>query len=262
MAILVLVSIVLLMIAIPVVVVNRDVLFNRGAARREIPEAPLPFLIFPVSADGPVIIPAGVGVSGIVEERAESQGLPTEPAHVAAVAAVAEPAKAAERLEESPVTRSATVADDSSATPEPARRWPRALSEAEYEDSVAADATMVFNRPMDEAVQILPGRLRVLSGENIGEELRLFNRLGDPPRIVVGRDSGPLHQHITLRSPTVSRRHARIELVNGCWSITNLSTTNPVLVNDRVLAKDGATRTLSDGDRIELGEVALRFLAS
>jgi FHA domain-containing protein len=130
------------------------------------------------------------------------------------------------------------------------------------EDEPAPDATIVFHRPVDEPVQILPGRLHVISGEAMGEDLRLFSRLGEPPQIVLGREAGPPHRHITLRSPTVSRRHARMEFSNGSWAITNLSETNPVLVNDRVLNNGSSARKLSDGDRIELGEVALRFLAS
>ena len=266
MAILAFVSIVLLMIAVPVVIVNRDVLFNRGAAGREIAESPLPFLIFPISADGAAIVPAGLGRSEIAEAGFQSDAAPEDRwASTDAVANLPAP----EPLAAEPAAVITFAASPQRAEPpervnpaEQPRRWPRALTDDEYDSSIAADATMVFNRPVDEAVQILPGRLRVLSGENTGQELRLFNRLGDPPRIVVGRESGPLHQHITLQSPTVSRRHARIELEDGCWTITNLSTTNPVLVNDSVLAKDGATRKLSDGDRIELGEVALRFLAS
>ena len=261
MAILAIVTVVLLLIAIPIVMVNRDVLFHRSGARPA--EAPLPFLLFPVSPEPVKIVPAAVATvarhaepafEDLTDDEAVTDGaianVPSDASTPAEAAASREPtSEAASRRSFEPRT-------------EPVPRWPRALSDDEYENSIASDATMVFNRPVDEAVQILPGRLRVLSGENTGQELRLFNRLGDPPRIVVGREPGPPHERITLRSPTVSRRHARMELVDGCWTITNLSTTNPVLVNDRALDKDGATRKLADGDRIELGEVALRFLAS
>ena len=249
MATLVLVTVVLLLIALPVIIVNRDILFNRTAGRRQIAEAPLPFLIFPLSSEESRIVPAGLPESGRDEDERLLADSDDERSAWAATAS------GVPNAEPQPSVPAAAIA-------EPSPLWPRALSEEDYANSVAADATMVFNRPVDEPVQILPGRLRVLSGENTGQELRLFNKLGEPPRIVVGRDPGPPHEHITLRSPTVSRRHARMELVDGCWTITNLSTTNPVLVNDRALVKDGATRKLADGDRIELGEVALRFLAS
>jgi len=75
------------------------------------------------------------------------------------------------------------------------------------------------------------------------------NRLGDSV------------QHVTLRSGTVSRRHARFGYSNGRWVVANLSRTNPVILNSVELsARDGA-RDLADGDRLELGEVVLRFHA-
>lgn len=131
-------------------------------------------------------------------------------------------------------------------------------------DDVASDATIVFHRPVDDPVQILPGRLQVVSGgERVaGEDLRLFSKLGEPARVMVGREAGPAHSHITLHSPTVSRQHACLDYTDGKWSITNLSATNPVLVNERVLRNGSSTRPLSNGDLIELGDVTLRFLAS
>ncbi|MGI8510188.1 MAG: FHA domain-containing protein [Gemmatimonadaceae bacterium] len=122
-------------------------------------------------------------------------------------------------------------------------------------------ATVVFRRPPDEATQLLPGRLKVIAGENGREDIRLVGVIGEQrPQIVLGREQGPPQKVITLHSPTVSRRHAQMELVDGRWRIVNLSRTNPVMVNDEILsAGRGAVKMLSDGDRIELGEVVLRF---
>jgi hypothetical protein len=220
------VAILVLLVAAPAIVVNRDLLFVRRSSRRAPSEVPLPFLIIPSYPDGPRIVSAGIS-----RQRAA----------------------AAPR-----------VAPESVPEPSVPDEW-IGETEAELDDSseeVSPDATIVFTRPVDEPVQILPGRLHVLSGEDSGEDLHLFSKLGEQPRIVVGREKGPPHRHITLHSPTVSRRHARMEFVNGSWTITNLSSTNPVLVNDRVLKNGTSARKLSDGDRIELGEVALRFLAS
>lgn len=247
MEILAVVAILLVVVAGPVIVVNRDLLFNRGATRHSMEDEPLPFLLFPMSREPTDIIPAGV----IRSQPVSSAPRATNVAGGDGDRGAATDARAAAPVEMPSIRAMET-------TP----RWPRQIVDDADSDDPSADATIVFNRPVDEPVQILPGRLRVLSGDASGEDLRLFNRLGEPPRIVVGRETGPPHRHITLRSPTVSRRHARMEFIDGHWTITNLSATNPVLVNDRVLAHDGATRTLSDGDRIELGEVALRFLAS
>ena len=48
----------------------------------------------------------------------------------------------------------------------------------------------------------------------------------------------------------------------GRWRLENLSSTNPVVVNGRSLDLDGGAATsvmLSEGDRIEMGEVAFVF---
>lgn len=246
MALIITAAVLLLLVAGPVIVVNRDLLFSRGSARRALQEPPLPFLIFPVSRDASTIVPAGARSYEPMSTVAYATP-PDEPEPFESSAAPIPPVSEAPAEEVRPVDRP---------------KWPRAVPSELDLDEPPDDATMVFNRPVDEAVQILPGRLRILSGESTGDDLRLFNRLGEPPRIVVGRETGPPHQHITLHSPTVSRRHARMDFIDGHWTITNLSATNPVLVNDRVLGQNGATRKLADGDRIELGEVALRFLAS
>ena len=57
----------------------------------------------------------------------------------------------------------------------------------------------------------------------------------------------------------MSRRHARLAFSNGHWAVANLSQTNPVVVNDEEFAHTDAARGLADGDRLELGEVVLRF---
>lgn len=227
--------ILLLLVAGPVVVVNRDLLFNRSAAKRaSSSEVPLPFLIIPSFPGASDTVPAGVS-------WARTGNLPPAATEPAAPRAAAEPVP----------TRS------------PNEKWaPTPEPPIDLDDEPSPDATVVFNRPVDVPVQILPGRLQVLSGEGSGQDLRLFSMLGETPQIVVGRETGPPHRYITLRSPTVSRRHARMDFLNGHWTITNLSLTNPVLVNDRALSNGGSTRMLTDGDRIELGEVALRFRAS
>lgn len=48
------------------------------------------------------------------------------------------------------------------------------------------------------------------------------------------------------------------------WRLDNLSTTNPVIVNGKPLDPEGGSRAsviLSEGDRIEMGEVAFVFRA-
>lgn len=226
--------ILLLLVAGPVIVVNRDLLFNRSAAKRASRQVPLPFLIIPSFPGASDTVPAGVS-------WARTGNLPPAVIEPAALQAAADPVPARSLNEE---------------------RVPEPEPQIDLDEDPPPDATVAFSRPVDVPVQILPGRLQVLSGEASGQDLRLFSMLGETPQLVVGRETGPPHRHITLRSPTVSRRHARMDFSNGRWTITNLSLTNPVLVNDRALGNGGSARMLVDGDRIELGEVALRFRAS
>lgn len=119
--------------------------------------------------------------------------------------------------------------------------------------------TIRFRRPSDEPVQILPGRLEVVSGESRHREIRFVRVPGEPAQLIVGREPGRSPQHVTLQSSTVSRQHARFAFANGRWAIENLSQTNPVVVNDEDLLGSAGERPLADGDKIELGEVVLRY---
>jgi FHA domain len=130
-------------------------------------------------------------------------------------------------------------------------------------DSVPAiganSETVRFRRPGEDPVQILPGRLEVLAGEPKHREIRFIRAPGEAAELILGRDPGHSPQAIMLHSDTVSRRHARFAFADGHWSVTNLSRTNPVVVNDERMADNSIERPLADGDRLELGEVVLRF---
>jgi hypothetical protein len=119
--------------------------------------------------------------------------------------------------------------------------------------------TVRFIRPGEEPIQILPGRLEVLSGDPKHREIRFVRSPGEPAELILGREPGRSPQSVALNSDTVSRRHARFAYSNGRWAVTNLSRTNPVVVNDVRLPDNSIERPLADGDRVELGEVVLRF---
>jgi hypothetical protein len=125
----------------------------------------------------------------------------------------------------------------------------------------ATSETVRFIRPADEVVQLLPGHLEVLSGDTRHQEIRFVRVAGQQPQLILGRNPGRSPQHIALNSSTVSRQHARLAYSGGKWAVANLSTTNPVVVNDQQLTNLDGERQLADGDRIELGEVVLRFHA-
>jgi hypothetical protein len=125
----------------------------------------------------------------------------------------------------------------------------------------APTETVRFRRPGEDALQLLPGRLEVLAGEPRHREFRLLRVPGERPQVILGREPGPSPQHVALQSATVSRRHARLAYANGGWAVANLSQTNPVVLNEEEISNLDGERPLSDGDRIELGEVVLRFHA-
>jgi hypothetical protein len=125
----------------------------------------------------------------------------------------------------------------------------------------ASTETVHFRRPSDEALQLLPGRLEVLSGLVLPREIRFVRVPGERAEVILGREPGISPQNVSLPSSTVSRQHARLDFSDGRWSLTNLSHTNPVVVNDETLSNIQGHRALVDGDRIELGDVVLRFCA-
>lgn len=149
-------------------------------------------------------------------------------------------------------------------TPRPPRPEPVPVAAA---TPPAAEALVTqpvaYSDPMlEETVQLLPGRLVVVDGEVNGREFR-FIRSSDQevPEVTIGRAPGPSGRHLQLSAPTVSRLHARLTFRDRRWSISNASPTNPVRINGQEITVDTPV-TLSDGDRIQLGEVELCFLES
>jgi hypothetical protein len=133
---------------------------------------------------------------------------------------------------------------------------------ADWDDASPRGAnseTVRFLRPGEEPVEILPGYLEVLSGETKHREIRFVRTPGEPAELILGRESCRSPRTVELQSDTVSRRHARFAYSNGRWAVKNLSRTNPVFVNDERIVGNSIERSLADGDRVELGEVVLRF---
>lgn len=133
-------------------------------------------------------------------------------------------------------------------------------------------ASVRYWRVADGTLQFLPGRLEIAAGRDVGQEIRFVRTAGpDGTTLTFGRAEGVPYRHVQLREPTVSRTHARMTLQSGPsasgfprWQLENLSATNPVVVNGHTLGVDGSARSsviLSDGDRIEMGEVAFIFRA-
>jgi hypothetical protein len=138
---------------------------------------------------------------------------------------------------------------------------PLVTGETEIGEPVAA-GPIHFHRPPDGTLQLLPGRLQIVSGGEEQEEIRFVRVSGRETAVTFGRSRGEPHLHVQLRSRTVSRQHASLSFHDGRWSVMNLSHTNPVVLNGRQLpATDAAPVVLEDGDQIEMGEVVFRFRA-
>lgn len=130
--------------------------------------------------------------------------------------------------------------------------------------AVTAGRTAAARPPlaMEGTLQFLPGRLEIVDGRDVGQEIRFVKQPGAAAtEVTFGRADGEPYRHIQLHEPTVSRMHARMSLEDKRWRLTNLSATNPVVVNSSPLEGAGASIVLTEGDRIEMGEVVFRFRA-
>ena len=119
-----------------------------------------------------------------------------------------------------------------------------------------------FFRAEEGTLEFLPGRLEVVGGEDTGQEIHFARQVGDEDvTVTFGRSEGPPLRHVQLLDPTVSRQHARMTFDGQRWHLSNMSTTNAVLLNGAALPDHGAGITLEDGDRLEMGAVVFVFHA-
>jgi hypothetical protein len=127
---------------------------------------------------------------------------------------------------------------------------------------VVVGHSLRFHRVADGTFQLLPGSLEVVGGPDAGHEVRFVRPgPGEPPDITFGRKEGPPYRHVQLLEPTVSRTHARLSPERDRWRITNLSRTNPVVVNGIALDGVNNSQLLADNDLVEMGALVFRFHA-
>lgn len=88
----------------------------------------------------------------------------------------------------------------------------------------------------------------VIEGEDFP---RQTIRLDKPLRI--GRHDD---NDLVIQSVRMSRRHVRIENVDGSWKIFDNGSTSGFYINDE---RGGASRELAEGDVIQFGHVRMRF---
>ena len=215
----------------------------------------------------------GITLAAFSDSTVVAPPRPTRPqrAETVAASAPAAPPVRAEPPESpyAPPRREAATGTTGSAwaetatTQEPPRL--RLESTAERPAAVTPEGrppTRRAHRPLDGTLQFLQGRLEVVEGREIGQEIRFVRQPGSAQtEVTFGRQDGTPYRHVQLHEPTVSRLHARMTLEDKDWRLTNLSATNPVTVNGKPLAPDLGSVILRDGDRVEMGEVVFRFRA-
>jgi hypothetical protein len=86
-------------------------------------------------------------------------------------------------------------------------------------------------------------------GDGLGRTWSLSNR-----ELQLGRAS---NAHVRLHAPTVSRQHAALVQHHSHWMLVPHHSKNPTRINGKRII---GARELTDGDIIEVGTVALRFM--
>lgn len=257
----------LLIVGLPLAAVLAAIVFGIVVPRaRRAHRARGPIVVVPFSYDNDVPArPIRTPPRTPTQDPRARPVTPTPPFSQAAPAA-ASPSPAAPLREPPFVTprrEAATGTDGLAHEPHPAAEPPLRLEHVSDSRTGEHRTPLRVHRPtpVDGTLQFLPGRFDIVEGRDIGQEIRFVKAPTGKTEITFGRSDGAPYKHVQLHEPTVSRMHARITWENRRWRLTNLSATNPVVVNGTPLDGDGASHVLAEGDRVEMGEVALRFRA-
>lgn len=76
-------------------------------------------------------------------------------------------------------------------------------------------------------------------------------------QVTVGRATNKANWEVALQDPSVSRPHARLELIDNLWVITDLGSANGTIVNGTSI--HDKARVLKDGDLIAFGATLVLF---
>ena len=99
------------------------------------------------------------------------------------------------------------------------------------------------------------GKLIITNGPQEGNSIPLLLE-----NITIGRATSKADWEICLQDPSVSRPHARLELVEQNWVIFDMGSANGTLVNGTPVSEKG--RPLRDGDVLTIGSTVTLFRAS
>ncbi|NWF70525.1 MAG: FHA domain-containing protein [Chloroflexi bacterium] len=96
------------------------------------------------------------------------------------------------------------------------------------------------------------GKLIITNGPQEGQSIPLLLK-----KITVGRATSNATWEIGLQDPSVSRPHARLELVDDTWVLYDLESSNGTFVNGLQVTDKG--RPLRDGDTVAFGATLSLF---
>jgi pSer/pThr/pTyr-binding forkhead associated (FHA) protein len=106
--------------------------------------------------------------------------------------------------------------------------------------------TMIFSRPKE---KVIGPRLVCTTASGTSKIYPLKKS-----KLVIGRS---VEADLNLLDPLVSRKHCVIEMHDGVYVIRNVSTTNPLLVNEQQITE----QRLYAGDQIKIGSAAVAFIS-
>jgi pSer/pThr/pTyr-binding forkhead associated (FHA) protein len=98
------------------------------------------------------------------------------------------------------------------------------------------------------------GKLIVTTGPQEGNTIPLMLS-----KITVGRATSKANWEVALQDPSVSRPHAKLELVDTTWIVYDMGSANGTLVNGTPVNEKG--RPLRDGDILTFGATLVLFRA-
>lgn len=99
------------------------------------------------------------------------------------------------------------------------------------------------------------GNLIITNGPQEGSSIPLLL-----DNITIGRATSKADWEICLQDPSVSRPHARLQMVENNWIVYDLGSANGTMVNGTPVSEKG--RPLRDGDVLTLGSSVTLFRAS
>ncbi len=98
------------------------------------------------------------------------------------------------------------------------------------------------------------GKLIITNGPQEGNTIPLLLK-----KVTVGRATSKADWEIGIQDPSVSRPHARLELIDNNWVVFDLGSANGTLVNNVMINEKG--RPLRDGDILTFGATIVLFRA-